>query len=128
MYQQLVAELYSKFLTRHPTGTQHSVNTHNDVIYNYFQGNNEFVMVGELTKWNFRNKLANLKMPTLLSFGEFDTMPLDAARRMQHTLENSRLTLTPDGGHCHNTDNPKAFFKSLSQFLKDVESNNFRGK
>lgn len=125
MYQQLVAELYSKFLIRHPTGTQHPVDTHNNVIYNYFQGNNEFVMVGELTKWNFRDKLASLKMPTLLTFGEFDTMPLAAARRMHHTLKNSRLTITPDGGHCHNTDNPKAFFTSLSKFLHDVENEEF---
>jgi proline iminopeptidase len=128
MYQQLVAHLYSLFLTRHPTGTTHPVNTHNNVIYNYFQGNNEFVMVGELTKWDFREKLASLKMPTLLTFGEFDTMPLSAARRMHQTLSNSRLTLTPDGGHCHNTDNPKAFFTSLTKFLHDVENNTFKGE
>lgn len=128
MYQQLVAHLYSLFLTRHPTGTAHPVNTHNNVIYNYFQGNNEFVMVGELTKWDFREKLASLKMPTLLTFGEFDTMPLSAARRMHQTLSNSRLTLTPDGGHCHNTDNPKAFFTSLTKFLHDVENNTFKGE
>lgn len=128
MYQQLVAKLYSLFLARHPTGTKHPVDTHNEVIYNYFQGNNEFVMVGQLTKWDFRDKLASLTMPTLLTFGEFDTMPLAAVRRMHHTLKNSRLTITPDGGHCHNTDNPKAFFASLSKFLHDVENGTFRGE
>ena len=62
---------------------------------------------------DFRNKLAQITLPTLLTVGEFDTMPLDAVRRMHHTLKNSRMVVTPDGGHCHRVDNPDAFFSSL---------------
>lgn len=82
-------------------------------------------MVGTLNGWSVRDKLANVKVPTLLTFGEFDTMPLDVARRMQDTLPNSRLVLTPDGGHCHSEDNPEAFFKSLYKFVSEVEDGTF---
>ena len=67
-------------------------------------------MVGKLTEWDFRDRLAQITLPTLLTVGEFDTMPLDAVRRMHKTLKNSRMVVTPDGGHCHHIDNPKAFF------------------
>lgn len=52
-------------------------------------------------------------------------MPLSVARRMQRTLPKARLTLTPDGGHCHSVDNPTAFFHSLRRYLTDVETNQF---
>ena len=124
MYQELLKKLYAKYVTRHPK-VSHMVNTMATYVYNYFQGNNEFVMVGTLNGWSVRDKLANVKVPTLLTFGEFDTMPLDVARRMQDTLPNSRLVLTPDGGHCHNEDNPEAFFKSLYKFVSEVEDGTF---
>lgn len=124
MYQELLKKLYAKYVTRH-SKVSHMVNTMATDVYNYFQGNNEFVMVGTLNGWSVRDKLANVKVPTLLTFGEFDTMPLDVARRMQDTLPNSRLVLTPDGGHCHNEDNPEAFFKSLYKFVSEVEDETF---
>lgn len=126
MYQELVAKLYSVYLIRHPeNGSRHVVSTTNTQVYNYFQGNNEFMMVGKLTEWDFRDRLGQITHPTLLTVGEFDTMPLDAVRRMHHTLKNSRMVVTPDGGHCHHVDNPDAFFSSLYKFISDVEAGKF---
>lgn len=126
MYQELVAKLYSVYLIRHPeNGSRHVVSTTNTQVYNYFQGNNEFMMVGKLTEWDFRDRLGQITLPTLLTVGEFDTMPLDAVRRMHKTLKNSRMVVTPDGGHCHHIDNPQAFFSSLYRFISDVEAGKF---
>lgn len=126
MYQELVAKLYSVYLIRHPeNGSRHVVSTTNTQVYNYFQGNNEFMMVGKLTEWDFRDRLGQITLPTLLTVGEFDTMPLDAVRRMHNTLKNSRMVVTPDGGHCHHIDNPRAFFSSLYKFISDVEAGKF---
>ncbi len=126
MYQELVAKLYSVYLIRHPeNSTRHVVSTTNTQVYNYFQGNNEFMMVGKLTEWDFRDRLGQITLPTLLTVGEFDTMPLDAVRRMHKTLKNSRMVVTPDGGHCHHIDNPQAFFSSLYKFISDVEAGKF---
>lgn len=126
MYQELVAKLYSVYLVRHPeNGSRHVVSTTNTQVYNYFQGNNEFMMVGKLTEWDLRDRLGQITLPTLLTVGEFDTMPLDAVHRMHKTLKNSRMVVTPDGGHCHHIDNPRAFFASLYKFISDVEDGKF---
>ncbi|WP_317619044.1 proline iminopeptidase-family hydrolase [Bombilactobacillus folatiphilus] len=123
-YNELVQRLYKKYVMRHPENSgRHTVATSATSVYNYFQGNNEFVMTGTLKNWDRRGDLAQIKVPTLLTFGEYDTMPLAAAHRMHQVLPNSRLVLTPDGGHCHSVDNPQAFFQTLAQFLQDVEQN-----
>ncbi|MBT1142634.1 proline iminopeptidase-family hydrolase [Lactiplantibacillus argentoratensis] len=125
-YQRLVTTLNQHFVCRHPENAPRQlVSTLATPVYNYFQGNNEFVMVGALNGWDQRANLHKIMTPTLLTFGEYDTMPLSVARRMQRTLPKARLTLTPDGGHCHSVDNPTAFFHSLRRYLTDVETNQF---
>ncbi|NVY96218.1 proline iminopeptidase-family hydrolase [Lactobacillus sp. DCY120] len=122
-YQQLVQELYRHYVTRHPEqGPRHLVATHASAVYNHFQGDNEFTMTGTLKDWDRRGDLAQITVPTLLTFGDHDTMPLASARRMQATLPHARLVLTPDGGHCHSVDNPSAFFQTLREFLTDVQA------
>ncbi|KRL18081.1 proline-specific peptidase [Lentilactobacillus rapi DSM 19907 = JCM 15042] len=128
-YQDLVAQLYKIYVTRHPErAPRHLVETMATPVYNYFQGNNEFVMVGKLREWDRRKDIHKITNPTLLTFGDHDTMPLDTAKRMADTIPNARLTLTPDGGHCHSIDNPKAFFQTLGEYLQDVEDGNFNTK
>ncbi|VDG20184.1 prolyl aminopeptidase (plasmid) [Lactobacillus brevis] [Lactiplantibacillus mudanjiangensis] len=125
-YHRLVDVLDKQFVVRHPEKSYHHlVPTTATPVYNYFQGNNEFVMVGTLNGWDRRQDLHKITVPTLLTFGEYDTMPLKTARRMQQTLPQARLVLTPDGGHGHSMDNPQAFFHTLGQYLQDVENNQF---
>lgn len=126
-YQELVAQLYRIYVNRHPQrAPQHLVETMATPVYNHFQGNNEFVMVGTLNGWDRRADIHNITVPTLITFGDHDTMPLATAERMHKQIPHSRLVLTPDGGHCHSIDNPTAFFSTLGEFLTDVETGNFK--
>ncbi|WEV71276.1 proline iminopeptidase-family hydrolase [Lactobacillus sp. ESL0785] len=125
-YNELVAKLYKVYVTRHPENDgHHTVSTRATAVYNYFQGDNEFVMTGTLKDWDHRSKTHKITNKTLLTFGDHDTMPLAAAERMHHEIKHSRFVLTPDGGHCHSVDNPQAFFQTLRQFLTDVENGRF---
>lgn len=64
-YKSLVTTLNRHFVCRHPENAPRQlVSTLATPVYNYFQGNNEFVMVGALNGWDQR---ANLhKIMTLL--------------------------------------------------------------
>ncbi|EEI20322.1 Proline iminopeptidase [Lentilactobacillus hilgardii] len=126
-YQELVAKLYKLYVNRHPERMpRHLVETMAAPVYNHFQGNNEFVMVGTLNGWDRRKDIHNITNPTLLTFGDHDTMPLATAKSMNNEIPSSRLVLTPDGGHCHSVDNPKAFFKTLGEFIENVEDGSFK--
>lgn len=125
-YQHYVHILDSNFSMRNPEARKKVAGGHlATAVYNYFQGNNEFVMVGKLNGWDVRDRLHEIKVPTLLTFGDHDTMPLAAGRRMQQTLPHARFVLSPNSGHSHSRDNPAAFFHNLKTYLRDVEEGTF---
>ena len=97
-------------------------------VYNVFQGDNEFVITGKLKDWHFRDQLKNIKVPTLITFGENETMPISTAKIMQKEIPNSRLVTTPDGGHHHMVDNPDVYYKHLADFIREVEDGRFKGE
>jgi len=117
-YQKLIAELSNRHLHRatdpHP---YHLVPTLATDIYHYFQGDNEFVMVGALKDWDNRDHLQYLQVPTYLTVGENDTMPLNAVQRMAATLPHATYHVTPGAGHGQMLDNPLDYFKHLGDFL-----------
>ena len=125
-YQKYVDVLNAGYVDRkQPTSIRHLIDTTAKPVYNAFQGDNEFVITGKLKEWDVRDQIHNIKVPTLLTFGEHETMPLDSARRMARDIPNSRLVTTPNGGHHHMIDNAPVYFDHLKQFIKDVEDGSF---
>ncbi|MFT8318809.1 MAG: proline-specific peptidase family protein [Sporolactobacillus sp.] len=125
-YQEYVDILNQGYVDRkQPPAISHLISTMAVPVYNDFQGDNEFVVTGKLKEWDVRNELKNITVPTLVTFGEHETMPLTAARRMAKAIPHARLATTPDGGHHHMIDNAPVYFDHLAQFIEDVESGNF---
>ncbi|MHC9537301.1 proline iminopeptidase-family hydrolase [Dellaglioa sp. BT-FLS60] len=126
-YQGYVTILNDGYVDRKkPAQIAHLVSTMAEPVYNYFQGNNEFVVTGKLKDWSTRDRIKNITVPTLITFGEHETMPLATAKRMAETIPHARLTTTPEGGHHHMIDNAPVYFDHLSTFLSDVENDNFK--
>lgn len=125
-YQELVEVLNKGYVDRkQPPAISHLVDTMAVPVYNAFQGDNEFVVNGKLKEWDIRDQIHKIKVPTLLTFGEHETMPLKSAQRMAQAIPNSRLVTTPNGGHHHMIDNAPVYFKHLADYLRDVESGKF---
>ncbi|KXB40093.1 proline-specific peptidase family protein [Amygdalobacter nucleatus] len=122
-YQADVQILNINFVDRkQPSRLYHLYDLGGSTVYNAFQGDNEFVITGKLKEWHFRKQLKNIKVPTLLTFGEVETMPLETAKIMQKEIPCARLVTTPNGGHHHMVDNPDVYYKNLANFIRDVES------
>lgn len=125
-YQSLIDKLNQGYVDRkQPPAISHLTETMATPVYNYFQGDNEFVVTGKMKGWDRRNDIHKLQMPTLITYGEHETMPLTTAKRMAATIPNARLETTPNGGHHHMIDNAPVYFKHLEQFLIDVENHTF---
>ncbi|GGG30382.1 proline-specific peptidase family protein [Lactobacillus sp. M0403] len=128
-YQEDVQILNINFLDRRqPCKLYHIKRIGGLPVYHAFQGDNEFVVTGKLKDWHFRKYLKEIKMPTLLTFGEEDTMPLETARIMQKEIPNSRLVTTPNAGHHHMVDNPDVYYKHVADFIREVEAGTFKGE
>ncbi|SEM41578.1 prolinase. Serine peptidase. MEROPS family S33 [Ligilactobacillus sp. WC1T17] len=125
-YQEYVQIMNENFIDRkQPSKLYHLKDLGGTKVYNTFQGDNEFVIKGKLDSWHFRDKLKDITVPTLLTFGEHESMPLPSAHTMNKLLPNSRLVTTPDGGHHHMVDNPDVYYKHLADFIRDVEAGTF---
>lgn len=125
-YQSYVDILNAEYVNRkQPEAIRHLVSTMATDVYNVFQGDNEFVITGKLKDWHFRQHLHEIKVPTLLTFGEHETMPLATAKIMQQEIPHARLETTPNGGHHHMIDNAPVYFAHLKKFIRDVEEGNF---
>ena len=128
-YQDDVQILNINFVDRkQPSKLYHLKDIGGTAVYNAFQGDNEFVITGKLKDWHFRDQLHKIKVPTLLTFGENETMPISTAKIMQKKIPNSRLVTTPDGGHHHMVDNPDVYYKHLADFIREVENGTFKGE
>ena len=125
-YQECVQVMNEQYVDRkQPSKLYHLKDLGGTAVYNVFQGDNEFVITGKLKDWHFRDKLKNIKAPTLITFGEHETMPIETAKTMNSLIPNSQLVTTPDGGHHHMVDNPDVYYKHLADFIRNVENNTF---
>lgn len=125
-YQEYVQNMNEQYVDRkQPSKLYHLKDLGGDAVYNVFQGDNEFVVTGKLKDWHFRDQLKNIKVPTLLTFGEHETMPLETAKTMDSLIPNSKLVTTPNGGHHHMVDNPDVYYKHLADFIRSVEDGTF---
>ncbi|MCC4490155.1 proline-specific peptidase family protein [Limosilactobacillus reuteri] len=125
-YQEYVQVMNEQYVDRkQPSKLYHLKDLGGTAVYNVFQGDNEFVITGKLKDWHFRDQLKNIKVPTLITFGEHETMPIETAKTMNSLIPNSQLVTTPDGGHHHMVDNPDIYYKHLADFIRNVENNTF---
>ena len=125
-YQEYVQVMNEQYVDRkQPSKLYHLKDLGGTAVYNVFQGDNEFVITGKLKDWHFRDQLKNIKVPTLITFGEHETMPIETAKTMNSLIPNSQLVTTPDGGHHHMVDNPDVYYKHLADFIRNVENNPF---
>lgn len=125
-YQEYVQVMNEQYVDRkQPSKLYHLKDLGGTAVYNAFQGDNEFVITGKLKDWHFRDQLKNIKVPTLITFGEHETMPIETAKTMNSLIPNSQLVTTPDGGHHHMVDNPDVYYKHLADFIRNVENNTF---
>ena len=125
-YQGLVDILNKGYVDRkQPAAISHLIDTTATDVYGAFQGDNEFVITGKLKEWDVRDQLKNDQVPTLVTFGEHETIPLATGKRMAETIPHARWATTPEGGHHHMIDNAPVYYDHLATFIRDVESGNF---
>lgn len=125
-YQKCVDKLNRGWIDRtYPPKLSHLVDINNEDIYHAFQGDNEFVVKGKLKEWHFNDHLKDIHVPTLITFGEHESMPISAGKMMAKKIPNAKFVSTPHGGHHHMIDNAPVYYKHLADFIRQVENGTF---
>jgi len=82
-----------------------------DTVYN-------LLWEDRLKDFNIYDQLAAVRCPTLIIHGDFDPVPLEYARKIHETIENSRLVILKNSGHFSYIETPTKFYSAVTDFLK----------
>ena len=107
-----------------PEPVNRSVNHMNPDVYVTMQGPSEFGCKGNanLLNWNVKDRLSEIKVPTLTIGATHDTMDPKHMEWISTEVQNGRFLLCPNGSHLSQFDDQKTYFKGLIKFIKDVDA------
>ena len=99
----------------------------NPDIYIYMQGHSEFGMTGNATlkNWDVSQRLKEIEVPTLMLGAKYDTMDPKYMEWMASEVQNGR-SVTTNGSHLSQFDDPETYFSELIKFIKDVDAGQFK--
>lgn len=125
-YQELIqVHLNEKHICRvvpWPESVVRGFSRMNPQVYNTMQGPNEFLVNGTFKDWNRWGDLHQIKVPTLLLGGKYDTMAPADKIEMGKRIPNARVGICENGSHLSMWDDTEAYFNFMKDFIQDVEA------
>jgi proline iminopeptidase len=93
-------------------------NTAWDLYREMWGEHGEFVIDGNLKSVEYTDRLATIKVPTLIIVGEHDECDPSLSKAMQEKIAGSKLAIMPNSGHMAFVDQPDLYVKTLDEFLQ----------
>jgi proline iminopeptidase len=94
-------------------------------IYVMMQGPSEFGASGRLTKWDIKDRLKEIKVPTLMVGAKYDTMDPAAMEAQSKMVQHGRYLFCPNGSHLCMWDDQQIFMNGVIGFINDVDKERF---
>jgi proline iminopeptidase len=88
-----------------------------DLYREMWGSHGEFVVDGNLTSVEYADRLASIKVPTLITVGDHDEVAPSIAEDMHAKIPGSKLVILPQSGHMTFVDQPGLYLKTVADFL-----------
>ncbi len=88
-----------------------------DLYREMWGSHGEFVIDGNLTSVEYTDRLATIKVPTLILAGDHDECDPSLSQVMHEKIAGSKLVVFPKAGHMTFVDQPGMFIKTVEEFL-----------
>lgn len=124
----LIPHFYHEHLCRledWPDGFNRAMKHVNGTIYTMMQGPSEFGVAGRLLNWDIKNRLKELRIPTLMIGAKHDTMDPKAMEEQSKLVQHGRYLYCPNGSHLAMWDDQQVFMNGVIQFIHDVDEGKF---
>ena len=124
----LIPNFYHEHLCRLPVWPEpvdRAMKHGNNEIYTIMQGPSEFGISGRLANWDIKNRLKEIKVPTLMVGAKFDTMDPVAMEEQSKAVQHGRYLYCPNGSHLSMWDDQEHFYPGVIKFIKDVDEGRF---
>ena len=121
----LIPNFYHEHICRlkeWPDALNRSLKHANGVIYTQMQGPSEFGIGGSLAKWDIKNRLKEITVPTLMIGGKYDTMDPKAMEEQSKMVQKGSYFYCPNGSHLSMWDDQKVYMKGVIDFIHQVDA------
>jgi proline iminopeptidase len=110
-----------------PEAVMRSLKHANNQVYVHMQGYSEFGITGDATlkDWDIKDRLKEIKVPTLVIGARYDTMDPAHMEWMSKEVQDGRYLYCPEGSHLSQYDDQKTYMNGVIQFINDVDQKNF---
>lgn len=132
-YLQLLMEHYytehilRRLLEEWPEPVNRCFEHINPEVYVTMQGPSEFGIKGDanLKEWDVKDRLKELKVPTLSIGAKYDTMDPEQMEWIANEVQNGQFLFCPNGSHLAQYDDQKIYFEGLIKFIREVDAGTF---
>jgi len=123
-YQAAIAEFYGLYVFRHPVQADldSTFAAFNQAIYTYMQGPSEFTITGTLKQYDATAFLPEIRVPALVTVGEFDEVGPELVRLHASRIPGARYELLPGAAHLTSWDAREANLRVVREFLSSADS------
>lgn len=124
-YKNAIDAYYKAYLSRSEKrkSQQDSLNIFfGEKVYAFMWGPSEFTATGNLLNYDRIKDLPKIKVPTLLTAGEFDEARPISVKYFQSLIPGAKFHLIPHAAHVTMDDNPVDNNKVLRDFLREMDS------
>lgn len=97
----------------------------NSEVYTLMQGPSEFGIAGRLANWDIKDRLKEIKIPTLMVGAKYDTMDPAAMEEQSKMVQHGRYLYCPNGSHMCMWDDQQIFMSGVIGFINDVDEGSF---
>jgi proline iminopeptidase len=121
----LIPHFYQQHICRlpeWPDGLNRALKHANGEIYTLMQGPSEFGISGRLATWDIKDRLKEIKVPTLMIGAKHDTMDPKAMEEQSKMVQKGRYLHCPNGSHLSMWDDQQVFMGGVIEFIKDVDN------
>jgi proline iminopeptidase len=123
-YKKAVDEFYAKNVFRRPikADLDSMMAMMGAEQYRYFQGENETMVVGTLKGYSALSILPTIKVPVLMTTGEFDELGPKLIEQHTKLIPGARYIMYKDAAHVTQWDATEQSVKDAREFLKAADS------
>ena len=124
-YEKAVLEFYKRHLCRLDPWpdciVRSAKNMDRNLVYETLNGPNEFMVIGELKDWDRTSLLGRIKVPTLITVGGHDELPIACSEAIHKGIPGSRVVVFEKSAHCAHLEETEKYNRTVAEFLQGIE-------
>jgi proline-specific peptidase len=123
-YEEAMLVFYQRHVCRLDPWPDYIAEAFDDInaeIYNTMFGPSEFFVTGTLKDWDITDRLAGLRVPTLITTGLHDEATPEIGRTLNDRIAGSRWVLFDESSHCAHAEEKDLYTSVVGSFLDEVE-------